>query len=86
MWLDVVNCCLASSPLGTEELWGPQGAALCWAQPVRLASSRTSTVCPASLSGLLCPPVLSHNEILCFPPSRNFGMKMGLESGTLLSP
>ena len=52
---------------------------------MRTASSRTPTVCTASPSVLSCPPELSHNEILCFPPSLNFGMKMGLESGTLLS-
>ena len=48
------------------------------------ASSWAPTVCPASLSGLRCPPVLSHSESLCFPPPLNFGMKMGLGSGTLL--
>lgn len=29
-------------------------------------------------------PGISNDEILCFPPSLNFIMKVGLESGTLL--
>lgn len=49
------------------------------------ASSWAPTVCPVSLSGLRCPPVLGHSESLCFPLPLNFGMKMGLGSGTLLS-
>ena len=85
LWLDVVNCRLASSLLGTEVLWGPQRAVLCWARLCADGFLSDPTVGPASLSVLSCSPVLRHNEILCFPPSLNFGMKMGLESGALLS-
>ena len=83
LWQDVVNGRLAASPLGTEVLWGPRGVALCWARSG--CSFSSDPVRPASPSVLTCPPESSHRGILCFPPSLNLGMEMGLESGTLLS-
>ena len=60
LWLDVVNCRLASSLLGTEVLWGPQWVVLCWAHPcVDAAPSQTPTVCPASLCASLSPSIKS---------------------------
>ena len=84
LWQDVVICCLAASPLGTEVLWGPQGVALCWARLwTRLLLGPPVCVPPHPLC--LPVPQCSVSGILCFPPSLNFGMKRGLESGTLLS-
>ena len=77
--------CLACSARHSGALGAAGGGAVLGSPRADTASSWAPTVCPVSLSGLRCPPVLGHSESLCFPLPLNFGMKMGLGSGTLLS-
>lgn len=56
---------------------------LCWANS-RMWSLLYPDACHLYSASLPFDHCLSNNEILCFPPSLNFIMKMGLESRTLL--
>lgn len=78
---ELLSGCLSAGhrgALGTAEGGAVLGLTL-W---MRLLLGPPVCVSPSVLT---CSPVFSHSGILCFPPSLNFGMKMGLESGTLLS-
>lgn len=86
VWLDIANCHRVSFPLGRRALGVAGGKALLGllrgADAAFFHSPVVSVFCIAPCVYLF--PGISNSEILCFPPSLNFRMETGLESGTLL--